>query len=162
MILALVLGEYGTPLTPFSLYLITPQENYFCIEELDSIFCDTPCQFGSIVTKSLLDHKYSDWVCKHHGRHYMAQRGMIEIARQLNLYALAELCKLNCQQLLDGVGEPLLQTLPLQRIVNVRWIQLEMDPVPLDGQEKILHLSSRSSTLSGSVIEKEYVILNDV
>ncbi|KAF7721538.1 hypothetical protein EC973_004512 [Apophysomyces ossiformis] len=86
----------------------------------------------------MLNGKHLDKIYKHNGKYYMAQREMIQIARQLNLYVLAELCKLNCQQFLDGVGEALLQTLSLETTGTMRWIRAEITPVPLDSKEQFL------------------------
>lgn len=153
-----IIGEYQiSPAVSFSLYqlpspIVTPprslnQEqryehfiNYFCLEDLFAIFDLAACQH-------LIQYYQQNphYFCKDEsGRSYIQSHAMAEIALANNLCALADLCRLEDDELLVGGAIPLLKmTTCVRLLANPSMMIIEFEPRRLDGSEWFFHQHPR-------------------
>ncbi|KAI9476074.1 MAG: hypothetical protein EXX96DRAFT_575684 [Benjaminiella poitrasii] len=112
--MTIVLGTFGYPAKPFCIYSL-PQP-YFCLQEVMTVFCVSNNERFYQTCKAL----YQQWPTqfikhKRNDRILIANRVCLEIARQLGLYCLAELCKLTIDEIVRGqLADPLLGTIECQ------------------------------------------------
>lgn len=148
----ITIGEYQiSPSVPFCLYqfptrqLVTPPykqqseeekeetvENYFCIEDLFSIFDLHLIQQDLI---SSFSH-YPASFLKSQSNSYLLTSIVAEIALKHNLFTLVDICRLNHQDILLGSAIPLLKMTTFVRLHTKPKIStIDLEARPLDGNE---------------------------
>jgi hypothetical protein len=154
-----IIGEYQiSPAVSFCLYqlaspIVTPprslhqdqrQEhfiNYFCLEDLFAIFDLVSCH------QHLVQYyqKNPNYFCKDEaGRSYIQTHVMAEIALGNNLCALADLCRLEDDELLAGGAIPLLKmTTCVRLLAKPTVMMISFEPRRLDGSEWFFHQHPR-------------------
>ncbi|KAI8390958.1 uncharacterized protein BYT42DRAFT_542593 [Radiomyces spectabilis] len=130
---ALVLGSYGTPPTVFQLYHLEDKHiSLLCVEDLHLFFCDTPPPPSASSVFQQLTAAHSHQFRQHENQIFISTHIALKLARRLNLYLLAELCKLSHGEITAGVSEPLLRSIPTLRCATVpHWDQVHFELEPL-------------------------------
>ncbi|KAI8145894.1 hypothetical protein BJV82DRAFT_602655 [Fennellomyces sp. T-0311] len=152
----LTIGEYGSPPSPFCLYLfptpLTPpltsppystdkdaHVHFLCLEDLESLF------FHDNDAKALLSSIYEQhpaWFCKDQstGRSYIMTQAAAHVAASLNIDSLVDLCRLTEDELFDGKASELFcHQAKLQQSSRSSVTLAEREFVPtrlLDGRER--------------------------
>lgn len=168
------MGEYGSPPTPFCLYLfptpLTPplvvspsseHAHFWCLEDLEHLFFEQDQLESANQILHAIYNEHRTWFSKDQltGRAYVMTRAVATVANKLHLSVLADLCRLLAATTIDDHPEGLQELLQaihkLRPLARPTVSEQEFVPAPMGDhhkeQEPIIRLSPPSDEYRGQV-----------